>query len=59
MKCGKWNVYFEFGWFKGNTLVGFLFEIGKVIEDYPSGWLCITILGIQVGKFCIEWGISK
>ena len=54
-----WKLWGEFGWFKGNPPAGFVFKLGDVLEDYPSGWYSITILGIQVGKFLAGFGISK
>ena len=59
MNVGSWKVFTEFGWFKGNPPAGILIKVGEVVEDFPTGWLSITIIGIQVGKFCIDFGITK
>jgi len=58
MQIGKWKTWACFGWFKGNPPAGFVFRLGDIVEDYPSGWGSITILGIQIGKFLAEFGIS-
>lgn len=59
MKVGKWEVWFECGWYTGNPPAGLLIKVGEIVEDWPKGWLSIAILAIQIGKFCLGFGIGK
>jgi len=46
-----WKPKMSFGWFKGNPFYGFKLVLFEPVENYPSGWLCIIIFTIAIGKF--------
>lgn len=59
LKWLKWTPRVDFGWYRGNPIVGFTFEIFTPIEDYPSGWMFITIIGITFLKFEASFDLKK
>ena len=59
MQIGKWRVFLNCRWYKGEPFAGFLLKLGEIVKDYPAGWESITFLEIQVGKFIVVFGISN
>ena len=59
MKLGKWKLWAECGWFKGNPPCVLMLKFCEIVEDYPKGWASIMFVGIEIVKFSVGFGISK
>jgi hypothetical protein len=59
MKNYRWKLTMGFGWYRGETPVGFSLSLFEPIEDYPSGWMSFYFISLQVAKFSFSFGIDK
>jgi len=55
----KVKLNFTMGWYKDNPLNILKVSFGEVIQDVPSGWLCIVLFQIVLGKLEIALCIDK
>ena len=55
----RWKIGFCFGWFKSNPPVGFKVIIFEPIEDYPSGWMSVNLIGFMLGKLEVGMWLNK
>ena len=59
LRYKKYTLSVSIGWYTGSLFSLLSVQIGSVLDDYPTGWSFITLLGIYIGYGEFVIGIDK